>query len=324
MVSSDEYLVDTHCHFGGALPCEFVWEAIQAKRALYLAESLNDVQQAMLFQPGEPRTFHRFLQKFSILEHIPWDEQLVRASIKACCDKLIADKIAYTWMRFSINKYLNTMKWHRRDLVRLFKECFDEYAPGRVGLVLSLRYESERANQKQVAKLVEDERVANCLVGIDLVGDEAHFDPEFYKPIFNQWRGCGKRLFAHVGESCTAANVLTAIEQLGVTEICHGIAAADDQKILSCARDHDVCFHIAISSNLKTGVIKSLFDHPLPKLIGAGVQVALGTDDPVICSTTLVEEYILAEDIMISNGCDTDALERVMGNLEATAERRIL
>src|SRR6516165_9067165 len=175
--------IDTHRHMGGSISAEFVWSAIQRTGASYLAESLDEVRAAMTFAPAEPRGFHRFLDKFRILDEVQWTEELLDDSIKQVCADLLADRIDYCWMRFSINKYLHYLKWHRHEVVRFIYESYQRHAPGRVGLVLSLKYESQRANQRQLAKLIEHPWVQDMTISIDLVGDEGYFDPDFYGPL---------------------------------------------------------------------------------------------------------------------------------------------
>jgi adenosine deaminase len=52
-----------------------------------------------------------------------------------------------------------------------------------------------------------------------------------------------------------------------------------------------ITLEICPSSNVATGVVPALDRHPLPALLGAGVPVVLGSDDPPMFGTTLLEEY---------------------------------
>ena len=276
---------------------EFVWKAIDKLELSYIAESHGDVVMAMTFGPDEPHDFHRFLGKFAILDHIRWTPDLLRESICAICEQLFIQQIDHAWIRFSIQKYLTYIRWHRWELIQFVYKCFDEFAPGRVGLVLSLKYESPRANQKHMADLIRDKRVSDYVMGIDVVGDEAYYSAPFYAEILQPWKDAKKLLFAHVGESQPACNVMTAMKDVGITEICHGIKAVNNIDILKYAVDHNVCFHMALTSNLLTGVVPNLSRHPLPIFINNGVLATIGTDDPVQCSTTLSAEYKLAHDL---------------------------
>jgi len=315
-------IVDCHRHLGGAISADFVWEAIQANGWHFLAESHEDVVESMTFAEDEKPNFHAFLRKFNILDHIRWTEELIDASIKQVCDDLIAEGVDYTWIRFSVNKYLTYIDWHRKDMIKFVRDRFNVHAPDRVGLVLAVKYESERTNQKQLLSMIDDSGVAESLVGIDLVGDETFYDYKFYGSHFREWAAAGKLLFAHVGESQPAENIMTAIMNLGVTEICHGIKALDGPNIIDYAIDNDVCFHMALTSNLLTGVVGDMAKHPIIDIIDSGVKTTIGTDDPVQCSTTIAAEYDLLKRAL-TDRYGAQHAERMVGIVAQTALDRI-
>jgi hypothetical protein len=55
--------------------------------------------------------------------------------------------------------------------------------------------------------------------------------------------------------------------------------------------DRNVKLEVCPSSNVALGVVASLAEHPLPRLLERGLAVSLGSDDPPLFGTTLVEEY---------------------------------
>lgn len=284
--------IDTHRHLGGSISIDWVWHAIRQLNLKHLAESLDDVVEAMTFGSDEPKTFHRFLDKFRILDHIPWTEDLIDGSIKSVCDGLELEGIDYCWLDFSINKYMDgPMTWHKHEAIQFIHESFERHRPGKVGLVLSLKYEAPRASQKQYAELIRIPDVAERLVGIDLVGDEEKFDFRFYQPIMHEWNEAGKMTRAHVAESQCAENGLHAIIHMKVTNIAHGIRMVDSSEMMSIAKDHNITFDLGIGSNDLTGVWTQRDYHPVVALLESGQKVTLGTDDPVQCSTTLDREF---------------------------------
>ena len=291
--------IDVHRHLGGCCPVDFVWEVIRDQELSHIAETEQDVRDQMTFAPSEPRDFHRFLDKFKILNEIHWTPELIDKSIAAVCRDLIADHIEYCWMDFSINKYMDCLRgMHKRDVVRLVYDCFARHAPGRVGLLLSLKYESPRSSQRQYSRLIE--HVSDLLIGIDLVGDESRFDPIFHGDILRLWRDHGKYVRAHVGEYGPSDNIKVAIDS-GVTNIAHGLAAEYDQDLLSRLARSNVSVDLGLTSNLLTGV-RTFDNHPLRMMIDAGVRLTIGTDDPVICNTNLDLEYRLAGELGATDG----------------------
>jgi adenosine deaminase len=139
------------------------------------------------------------------------------------------------------------------------------------------------------------------LFGLDLVGDEAYFDYEFYAPIFRDWNAAGKMTRAHVSESQRAENGLHAITHLGVTNIAHGLKMMKHPEMIALARDHGTTFDLGISSNYLTGVWTSSTKHPVNVMLENGLRTTLGTDDPVQCSSTLDGEFLLTRQFGVTD-----------------------
>ncbi len=261
----------------------------------WLGDSFDEIRDFMQFIDGEEPNFHRFLQKFEILNSIEWTEELIDLSIKQVCDDMIAEGVHYCWMHFTINKYVEKIKWHRKDAIKFVCDSFNRHGGGRIGPILCLKYESTRASQRQIASLIEDPDIADIVHGVDLVGDEAFYDASFYRSALQPWKTANKIIFAHVGESCSAKNIGTAIEHVGVTDICHGIKLYEHPGLKQLAIERDVCFHMALTSNIMTGVIKDNGHHPIVAFLADGLNVTIGTDDPTQCNTTISREYMVLE-----------------------------
>jgi adenosine deaminase len=274
---------------GGAISPKFVWEALNKKGITRLAESYEDVVAAMTFVSGEQHGFYRFLDKFRLLNDIPWDEELVAASVKDVCAGLAAEKIDYCWMDLSVNKYLDHLRWSHQQAISFLHDCFEAERPGGVGIVLSLKYESTRASQRNCAKVLES--VADKVVGIDLVGDEDYFNADFYEGILSDWRKAGKMVRAHVGESRSATNIIDSIVRLKVTNVAHGLKVVEHPWMMQEAIDHRVTFDLGITSNYLTDVWRDEHHHPIVDMLHGDMKVTIGTDDPVQCGSTLVGEF---------------------------------
>jgi adenosine deaminase len=64
--------------------------------------------------------------------------------------------------------------------------------------------------------------------------------------------------------------------------------------LVAYLRERGIPLEICITSNLVTGVVARLQDHPVRRLYDAGVRVVLNTDDPAMFGCTLLGEYRLA------------------------------
>jgi aminodeoxyfutalosine deaminase len=90
------------------------------------------------------------------------------------------------------------------------------------------------------------------------------------------------------------------METLGADRIRHGIRAVEDPALVRELADRRTVLDVCPISNLRTGAVASLAEHPLPTLIGAGIPCSLSTDDPAMFDTDLGREYDAATAIGLS------------------------
>jgi aminodeoxyfutalosine deaminase len=132
------------------------------------------------------------------------------------------------------------------------------------------------------------------IVGIGLGGLEAEFPPELYADAFSRARTEGLASVPHAGEVAGIPSIQGALERLGADRIRHGIRAADDPAMVRELAGRGTVLDVCPISNLRTGAVRSLEEHPLPKLMAAGVRCSLSTDDPAMFETDLGREYKVA------------------------------
>jgi len=132
------------------------------------------------------------------------------------------------------------------------------------------------------------------IVGLDLAGNEVDFPARPFLPVFKEARQSGLSISVHAGEWSGAANVREAIEVFGAQRVGHGVRVLEDDFTTALARDLGTTFEVCITSNYQTGVVSALNGHPLPRMMSAGLNVTLNTDDPSISQITLGNEYRVA------------------------------
>ena len=129
------------------------------------------------------------------------------------------------------------------------------------------------------------------VVGVGLGGLEAQFPPEPYEEVFAHAKSLGLGSVPHAGEAAGAASVHGALEALGADRIRHGVRAVEDPGLVGEIAGRGTVLDVCPLSNLRTGVVRSLAEHPLPQLVAAGVRCSISTDDPAMFDTDLTRDY---------------------------------
>ena len=129
------------------------------------------------------------------------------------------------------------------------------------------------------------------VVGVGLGGLEAQFPPELYADVFRLAKSLGLGSVPHAGEAAGAESVHGALEALGADRLRHGIRAVEDSGLVAELAGRGTVLDVCPLSNLRTGVVRSLAEHPLPQLVAAGVRCSVSTDDPAMFDTNLTRDY---------------------------------
>lgn len=129
------------------------------------------------------------------------------------------------------------------------------------------------------------------LAGVDLHGFELMPTERDTAAVWARLRAAGKVTKCHAGEFDGAARVREAIEVLGVTRVQHGVRAIEDPAMVRLAAERGVTFDICPISNIRLKVFPDFGAHPLRRLMQAGVNCTVSTDDPLCFANAVNDEY---------------------------------
>jgi aminodeoxyfutalosine deaminase len=138
------------------------------------------------------------------------------------------------------------------------------------------------------------------IAGLGLGGREADYPPQRYARAFAIARDGGLGSVPHAGEAAGPESVRGALDALQADRIRHGIRAVEDPALVRDLADSGTVLDVCPVSNLRTGVVGTLADHPLPALVAAGVACSVSTDDPAMFDTDLSADYAAAAQLGVS------------------------
>ncbi|WP_327031846.1 adenosine deaminase [Micromonospora ureilytica] len=192
--------------------------------------------------------------------------------------------------------------------------CFD--IPGEAGLPAA----------EETLRIALDQR-PDGLISFGLGGPEIGVPRPQFRPYFDQARAAGLRSVPHAGETTGPQTVWDALNELGAERIGHGISAAQDPQLLAYLAERQIGMEICPTSNVRTRAVATLDEHPLPRLVEAGLLVTINSDDPPMFGTTLNDEYAVAARLL---GVGAEGLAGLARNavtasfLDSTGQQRIL
>jgi adenosine deaminase/aminodeoxyfutalosine deaminase len=133
------------------------------------------------------------------------------------------------------------------------------------------------------------------VVAVGIGGDEIKAPPELFRSVYAYAADHGLHLTAHAGETGPPESIWGALN-LHAERIGHGLSAAQDPDLIEELAQRQIPVELCITSNLRTGVCKTVAEHPTRNYFDQGVMITLNTDDPALFGTTLSREYQLAQE----------------------------
>ena len=279
----DDFLADVpkaelHLHLEGSVEPETLYEldpssSMEEYRALY-----------------HYTDFDAFLRAFASVGkrlRTPQDYALITRRLLG---RLEAQNVRYAEIIIAAGVVL----WKEQDFAAIF-DAIDAAAgesPVRVRWILDAVRQFGVEPAMQVAALAS-ERLDEGVVALGIGGSEERGPASWFHDVFAFAKRQGLHLHAHAGESMGPGSIWDALA-LGAERIGHGIAAVGDPALMRHLRERDIPLEICITSNLVTGVVQRMEDHPVRRLFDAGVPIVLNSDDPAMFRCSLAGEYRLA------------------------------
>ena len=162
------------------------------------------------------------------------------------------------------------------------------------GIETDIRIDLVRSSTLDEAMEVLDhiEKNPRNIVSVDIGGNEAMFPPKPFAEVYQRASEMGLHLVAHAGEAAGPQSIWDAIEFLKVERIGHGVTARNDSKLIAVLKEKQIGIEMSPVSNIRTGVVKSIQDHPIREFYDKGLLVTVNTDDPALFHTDLNNEFM--------------------------------
>jgi len=278
---------ELHLHLEGTISPDTLWALAQANHVALPVGTLAELRALFTFE-----SFEHFIKLWmlmcSCLKTAADYERMVDGFVEEC----VRQNIRYVEAHFTPYNHELLGFGGRRALDIVPRRLEGAEAAGGPVARLIADIPSEAAGKAgpYTAGLLEEE-TNPLVVAIGLGGPEVGFPRALFAPWFARARAAGYEAVAHAGETEGAPHVRQAVLDLGVRRVQHGIRAVEDEEVLRLLAERRICCDVALTSNECLRVVPAVKDHPVRRMIAAGVPVTLSTDDPPFFGTDLNREY---------------------------------
>lgn len=276
--------VELHLHLEGAIPHDTLWELIRkygGDRAVTDRTALAD--------RFRYRDFAHFIEVFIWKNGFLREPDDFSLMAEAVARALAGQRVRYAEAFFSPTDFRATGLLPQQ-IAAAIRTGLDRVPEVEVTLVADLVRDTGPAQAAITLAQVAEVRELG-VAGIGIGGSEHAFPPEPFAPVYDRARELGLRTTAHAGEAAGAGSVRAALDVLRVERIGHGTRAGEDPGLLERLAEARVPLEMCPISNLRTGVVDRIEEHPVLRYARQGLLVTVNTDDPEMFQTDLATEY---------------------------------
>ena len=154
------------------------------------------------------------------------------------------------------------------------------------------------------------------IVGVGLDSSEQGHPPEKFSRVFAAARALGLKTVAHAGEEGPAEYIWTALNDLQVARVDHGVRATDDKSLVDHLKETRMPLTVCPLSNIKLRVFDTMADHNILQMLAEGVCVTVNSDDPAYFGGYMTENFVaMAQELQMTQ---SQARQLVANSIEAS------
>ena len=233
-----------------------------------------------------------------------------------CVEDLAADGIVYAEVRMA-PELLTDGGLTLDDAVQAMLAGLRQGAEGRpitVGLIVTAMRQAARS--VEIAELAVRHRDQG-VVGYDIAGPEAGYPPTRHLDAFHLIARENFHFTIHAGEGFGLPSIWEALQWCGAERLGHGVRIVEDittrpdgrvvlGRLAAYVRDRRVPLEMCPTSNVHTGAVNSIEEHPIDLLRRLRFRVTVNTDNRLMSGITLSSEF---STLAAAHGLDLDDLE---------------
>ena len=301
--------IELHVHLEGAIPHSTLWDIIQKYGGDPSVPTFASLQEKYEYD-----NFREFVETWSWQNTFLREYEDFEFVAEDVARDLASQNIEYAEMFFSPSLFKKINLQTQRIAESVYKGI-----SGVNGIQIHLIADLVRdyGQRHELITLNELNEVKNYgVVGIGMGGTEPDYPPENFDELYEQARIFGFRTTVHAGEASGPESIWAALDYLRPDRIGHATQAIKDSTLMEYLSAQNIPIEFCMLSNVKTGVISSVEEHPVKEFRSRGIPFSINTDDPRMFGNSLVDEYRVLQNSFCYS--DEEIVEILLDSIDTT------
>ena len=301
--------VSLHDHLDGGLRPQTIIELAAANGHPLPTDNADDLRR-WFAESANSGSLERYLETFDHTVAVMQTAPNLRRVAREFVEDLAADGVIYGESRWAPEQHLRTgltateaIEAVRDGLAEGMAGCRKRGQEIEVRQLLTAMRQAEPT--REIAELALRYR-HDSVAGFDIAGPEKGYPPSRFLESFQLLRRQSAYYTIHAGEADGCHSIWEAVQVCGANRIGHGVAIVEEIQLNDGAirlgdfaaylRNEQIPLEMCPSSNVQTGTVTSIAEHPINRLDQLGFRVTVNPDNRLMSATSMTRELsLLAE-----------------------------
>lgn len=297
---------ELHIHIEGSLEPELMFALAERNKVAIPFASVEEVRAAYSFS-----NLQDFLDIYYAGANVLRTEQDFHDLAAAYFARAAADGVVHAEIMFDPQTHTDRGIPFGTVIEGLLSACAAAERDHGITSRLILSFLRHLDEDAAFATLAAAEPWLDRIAAVGLDSSEVGHPPSKFARVFAAARDKGLKLVAHAGEEGPPAYVREALDLLRVDRLDHGNRSLDDPALVARLARAGMTLTVCPLSNVKLCVVDEIANHPIDRMLAAGLHVTVNSDDPAYFGGYVADNY---RAVAAGRGLDRRDLARLARN----------